>query len=357
MKFLNFQIVVTRRERISKGKYCLLIFTSILLTFILAGLLVIPLGVNPITFYSIFLIGSITTFVGISKTINFLIPILLCTLSAIISFKAGLWNIGQEGQYLIGAIAALGFTYFIIGNTISQPLSTILLIIIGGLAGGFWAFICGFLRAYTEANEAVTTLMMYYIALELLNYLCYGPWKNPKHYGFPITYEIPDVFKIPSIGYVTLAIIPTFVILTFTYFLIEKSRLGIEFSILSEGYKLASYSGLNIKKLICLNMFLSGFFAGIAGALYLAYTAHNLQPGFSAGYGFAGIVAAWLCELKIEYSILSSMLLAMIYASNYTMQIKLGLPVSTVQAIEGMLLTTILLVHFLTRYKIKIIRL
>ncbi len=343
------KIVVKRREKLSRRLKILYTIIAILASFLIAAPIVAALGIDPILFYKYLIVGAFAPY-SFPLTIMNLIPVALCCISAIISFRAGLWNIGQDGQYLIGAIFLLWISSII--PNVPPPLSYILVIILGGLAGGAWCLICGVLRAYTEANEAVTTLMMLYIASSILNYLCYGPWRSSV--GFPETFPLPQNYQLPNIGPITSAIVALIVLTFLAWLIIERTRLGLEMSILAEGTRVIDYVGLRYRRLICLVMFLSGFYAGTAGALYLSYAAKFLEPGFIAYYGFSGIIAAWLCELRVEYSILSSILLAALYSSSYTMQATLNIPSYMTDALEGLLLICILLVHFFTRYRVEI---
>ncbi len=351
MKILNYKIdiVVRRREKISKSRKALYTALSLLIAFLLAAPITYFLGVNPILFYKYLIIGSFSPY-SISSTIVNLIPVALCCLSAIFSFRAGLWNIGQDGQYVLGAIMLLWISSLI--PNVPKPIAYTLVVIIGGIAGGLWCLICGVLRAFTEANEAVTTLMMLYIATNILNYLCYGPWRSKV--GFPETFPLPQNYQLPNIGPITSAVIILAILTIIAWFILEKTRLGLEMSLLAEGTRVGDYAGIRYRRLICTVMFISGMYAGIAGSLYLSYYAKFLQPGFVAFYGFSGIIAAWLCELRVEYSILASLLLAAIYASSYTMQAALNIPSYMVDTLEGLLLTCILLTYFFTRYSVKI---
>ncbi|NPB00122.1 MAG: ABC transporter permease [Crenarchaeota archaeon] len=343
------KIVVKRREKLSRKVKALYTAVAILVSFLIAAPIVAALGINPILFYKYLIVGSFAPY-SIPLTIINLIPVALCCISAIVSFRAGLWNIGQDGQYIMGAVFLLWIASLI--PNVPPPLSYVLVVILGGIAGGAWCLICGVLRAYTEANEAVTTLMMLYIASSILNYLCYGPWRSSI--GFPETFPLPQNYQLPNIGPITSAIIALAVLTFLAWLILDRTRLGLEMSILAEGTRVIDYIGLRYRRLICIVMFLSGFYAGAAGSLYLSYAAKFLEPGFIAYYGFSGIIAAWLCELKVEYSILASLLLAALYSSSYTMQATLNIPSYMIDALEGLLLICILLVHFFTRYRVEI---
>ncbi|NPA23878.1 MAG: ABC transporter permease [Crenarchaeota archaeon] len=343
------KITVKRRERLPRKLKALYTAVAILVSFLIAAPIVAVLGIDPLMFYKYLIVGSFAPY-SIPLTIINLIPVTLCCISAIISFRAGLWNIGQDGQYVIGAIFLLWIASLM--PSVPPPLSYILVVLAGGLAGGLWCLICGVLRAYTEANEAVTTLMMLYVASSILNYLCYGPWRSSV--GFPETFPLPQSYQLPNIGPITSGIIALAVLIFIAWIILEKTRLGLEMSILAEGSRVVDYVGIRYRRLICLVMFLSGFYAGVAGSLYLSYSAKFLQPGFIAYYGFSGVIAAWLCELRVEYSVLASLLLAALYSSSYTMQATLSIPSYMVDALEGLLLICILLVHFFTRYRVEI---
>ncbi len=345
------RVRIVRREHTSRTFHLLLTVLSLIGAFLIAGILMVFLGVNPLAFYSIFLKSSILTTWGLQVTLSYLVPILLCCLSAIVSYRAALWNIGQEGQYIIGAMTALAVGAFVLPR-VPPPLSYLLLILAGAAGGGVWALVCGLLRIVSEINEAVTTLLMYYVALQLLNYVCRVAWRNPAFVGHPETYSLAPQYMLSFSQSLIIAI----VILAVTWFIIDRTRLGLELDLLSEGFKVAQYSGVKPRRVILWSMFFSGALAGISGALYLASTSGFLQPEFSVGYGFAGIIAAWLCDLKVLYAPLASFLLAMMYSSGHALQACLHVSIDIVDAIEGLILMAVLTVHFFTRYKIVLVR-
>ncbi len=345
------KIRIVRREKTSRKFYISLTILSVVGAFLIAGFLMMSLGVNPLQFYVIFFKSSILTSWGLQVTLTYLIPILLCCISAIVSYRAALWNIGQEGQYIIGAITALGLGVYILPH-VPAPLSYLILIIAGAVGGGVWALICAVLRVISEINEAVTTLLMYYVALQMLNYVCRVAWKNPAFVGHPETYSLPPQYMLNM--YTAFAI--AMVIMLLAWALFERTKLGLELDLLSEGFKIAQYSGIRPTRVILWSMFVSGALAGIGGALYLAMGSGFLQPEFSVGYGFAGIIAAWLCDLKILYAPLASLLLAMMYSSGHALQACLHVSIDIVNAVEGLLLMAVLTVHFFTRYRIVIVR-
>ncbi len=350
MSLLRFRIQVVRREHVSPAHRAFLLILSVVAALFISGLLVLPLGLSPLDFYRYFLVGSVTSMPSLIKTLSYLIPVALCGLSAVISFRAGLWNIGQDGQFIVGAIAALGVTAFLLPN-LPAPLGQLAALAAGALAGAAWGLIPGVLRAYTEANEAVTTLMMIYIAQVILQYLCYGPWKSPQFKGFPYTYSVPLSYRMSLVEAMIIAVVVNVI----TYILVERTRLKITLGVLLEGPRVARYAGINIRKSISLLMALSGLLAGLAGALYLLYSMYFLGPTYVYEFGFAGVIAAWLCELKPLFIIPASFLLAMVYSSYDLMQITLHLSASTVQAVEGVVLMCVLLVHFFTRYKVRVV--
>jgi len=350
MSLPKVRVQVARREHVSSRYRVVLFALSLCVALLVSGLLVLPLGLSPLDFYRCFLVGSIASLPSLRGTLSYLIPIVLCGLSAIVSFRAGLWNIGQDGQFVVGAIAALGVSVFLL-PPLPPPLGQAAALAVGALAGAVWGLIPGLLRAYTEANEAVTTLMMMYIAQVLLQYLCYGPWRSPEYRGFPYTYSVPQSCQLG----IAEALIIMIAVNAIVYIIVERTKFRITLGVLTEGPKVAVYAGVPVRRSICVTMMLSGMLAGVAGALYLLYKMHFLGPTYMYEFGFAGIIAAWLCELKPLFIAPASFLLAMVYSSYDLMQITLHLSASTVQAVEGIVLMSILLVHFLARYRIRIV--
>ncbi len=347
----EMKIVITRREITTRGQQVLFALIAIAASLLALAVILYALNVNPLRFYALLALSLVDPR-RVSATLFFFIPIALCAIGSVVAYKAALWNIGQEGQFIVGAIAALGLAHFLL-PALPHPLALFLLVLIGGLGGGFWSWICGVLRAFLGVNEAVTTLLLYYIAINILQELSYEAWKDPRLYGFPYTYELPNCYwaDLPE----AMAILAILVALY--HVLMTRGRLGLVVKVLASGEKASIYMGFNPRRYIPLVMLLSGFTSGIAGALTLALQPpHRLFPTYFFGYGFSGLVASWLGALNVMLTIPASLFLAMLHEAASSLQIEFGVSIWFVQVVQGVVLALIMLAYFFTRYTIRIRR-
>jgi len=274
---------------------------SVILALIISGFILEIQGINPIYAYSIILTQVFGTLTGISESIVKAIPLILCGAGLTLAFKAKIWNIGAEGQLLLGAIAATGIALYL-GEI--PPYIIIPLIFIGGfIAGAIWALIPAILKAYFNINEVIVTTMMNYIAIELVRYLIYGPWRGAKEWGYPITDEIPNTAKllyIPGTRIHIQTLIIALISVIIIYVIMTRTVFGYEIKVVGENPDAAKYAGINSAKIMVLVMIISGGLAGIAGVGEIAGIHFRLRypESISLGYGFTAIIVAWLAKLN-----------------------------------------------------------
>jgi len=218
--------------------------------------------------------------------------------------------------------------------------------------------IAGVLKAKLEVNEVISTLMLNYIALNLLQYLVYGPWKGSEEWGFPYTNKFPLSARIPRIPgtrihYYTLII---GLVAVFGYYMLEKSKLGYKIKVVGKSRKAANYGGISFGKIVLISMFFSGALAGIAGVGEVAGIHYRLKPQISPGYGYTAIIVAWLGRLNALGILLSSIFLGGLFVGGDMIQVALGLPFSVVNVFNGLILLFLAGGEFLLNYKIKVIR-
>lgn len=312
-------------------------------------------GINPVYAFSIMFSKSLSPF-GLSEVVTKFIPLELCGVGLIVAFKSGMWNIGAEGQLLIGAIMATWAALFLdIPDFIQLPLILIL-----SMAGGLtWALIPAFLKAKLEVNEVILTLMMNYVASFLVNYLVYGPWKGTKEWGFPYTDKFPESAWLPTIPG-TRVHWPTLLIASiaiFTTFLILfKTTLGFEMRVCGQSRRVAEYSGMNYTKALMVSMAISGALAGLAGAGEVCGIHRRLRyaSAISSGYGYSGIIVAWLSGLHPIASLLSAFFMAFLLAGGDILQVSLGLSSGVVNVFNGVILFSLLISEFFGRYRLRL---
>ncbi|AGL01536.1 ABC transporter permease [Desulfoscipio gibsoniae] len=324
---------------------------SILLALLVGAFFLALSGHNYFEIYTAMFSGAFGSSYGFTETIVKTIPLTITSLGIALAFRMQLWNIGGEGQIYMGAFAATwAALFFPIGDGWwTMPF----MIMLGMLAGGMWALIIAIPRAIWGVNEIITTLMLNYVAILWVNYLVYGPWKDPQGYNFPLTAIFPPGAILPTIGdsRIHAGLFLGLLITVLMYIVIQHTRWGYEIKVSGESSSAARYAGISNKKNIILVMFFSGAICGLAGMSEVAGIAHRLQPGVSIGYGYTAIIIAWLARLNPFAIILVSFLFGGMQVGGYIVQTS-GIPASMVTMLQGMLLFFVLGGELLTYYKI-----
>ncbi len=282
------------------------------------------------------------------------VPIFLCSLGVAIAFRLQVWNIGAEGQYAFGAIgaswAALSFPQLPAGILLPVMLAASVAF------GGAWGLIPAVLKVRMRANEIIVTLMFNYLAVLFLDYLVYGPWKDPASFGFPMSAAFAPGAIVPAIGAsglnwgLALCLVCGLAVWAWLRF----TRIGFELKASGENARAARYAGLPYARLVMLVMLLSGALAGTAGFLEASATVGRLQPSIVAGYGYTAIVVAWLARLSPLYIGLSSLLLAGLRVGVEHLQLDLQVPASFGQIMEGLILLSVLAGGFFVDYRVRL---
>ncbi len=328
---------------------------SIIMAFVLGWLVLDLAGFNPALVYRKMFSGSLGTYYAVSETIVKAIPLMLAGLAVSLAFKMKLWNIGAEGQIYMGAFAASGVAVAV-GD--GSPFLLIPLTMLAGfIAGAAWGFIPGMLRAYGQVNETIITLMLNYVAIYWVDYLVFGPWKDPKSMGFPLAPILPSGAQLPVLGdsRVHLGLIFALIIAVIIYILIQHTRWGYEVRVLGESQAAARYAGINVAKNIMLVMLISGGIAGIAGMIEVSGITHRLQQDLSPGYGYTAIIVAWLARLNPFAIILVAFLFGALIVGGYAIQI-VGVSFAITQVFQGIVLFFLLAGELFIKYRIILIK-
>jgi len=348
---LKFKI--TDRENISAARSFLTLLVAISVIFIFSG-------VNPL--YAIFKIfaGSFGSFYGIKETITKAIPLILIGGGLAVAFRAKFWNIGAEGQLLMGAIFGtwVGLNW---GPHLPSPVVVPLMFIAGFMGGSLWGLIPAILKIRFSINEVISTLMLNYICAEFLTLLITGPWKGKTKFGFPYTDDLPDsailaVLPGSRIHYVTLILAVVAAILL--CIAIYKTRFGYEVRVIGENPDAARYAGIDFFRTTLIVMVISGGVAGLAGIGEVAGIHHYLSypASISSGYGFTAIIVAWLAKLNPLFVIISGIFFAGILVGGDAIQISLGLPAATVEIFNGTLLFFLIMGDFFLKNRVRLQR-
>ena len=240
-------------------------------------------GRDPVEVYEAMFKGALGSRYGLSETVVKAIPLMLCALGISAAFRMQLWNIGAEGQFYMGAFAAswLPLTFPELPAVLMLPG----MMLLGAAAGGLWGLAPAVLRARWKVNEIITTLMFNYVAILWVDYLVYGPWKDPKGFNFPLSAKFPAAAALPTFGdsRIHMGLFIALLLAVFFWIIFEKSRWGYEIKVIGSSESAARYAGMNISRNIFQVMILSGAVCGLAGMTEVSGIVGRLQPGLSPG--------------------------------------------------------------------------
>ena len=323
------------------------IFVILALAF--CGILILTLGFNPLSVYTKMLKSAFGTGRGLSQSILYSIPLMLCGLAVSVAFKMNLNNIGAEGQYAIGAFAATAIVQFLPPMPVCIQLPVMFLVAI--IAGAIWGGIAVLPKAFWDVNETIVTLMLNYVALLVLDYVCYGPWRNTT-LTVPYTDTFPESAWLPNIPGTNIGIgfLSAIVVAIVIYLFFRFTTSGYQISVIRNSISAAKYAGINIKKNIIIVMLISGALAGMAGFVQVCGLTHKLQPNLPNNAGFTAIVIAYLSKFNPLVVILVSIFFGGLTTGSYAVQIS-GVPSQVATLIQGAILLFVLAGEIFTRYK------
>ncbi len=364
---IPFTIKLEKRLKPSRLANWLVPIISLALALLFGAMLLVSAGANPLETYKAMLEGAFGSmelwrdgqYYNLTETLVRAIPLMLTGLSVAIAFRMLFWNIGAEGQLVMGGIAATGVALFVpeqfpfIPQT---PWVYLPLIAIASIsAGAIWGLIPALLKSYIKVNEIITTLMFNYIAILWYQHLFTTAWKDPAGFGFPGSAKIADFAQLGRFtGRLHWGLVIALVAALLIWVILDKTRSGYEIRLIGENATAARYAGVNIIKNIVFVMFLSGGIAGLAGMAEISGLSYRLQQGLAVGNGFTGIIVAWLAKLNSWGIIFVSILLAALFVGGDQIQITMGLPASVAQVLQGAILLFVLGGDIFTRYRLRI---
>jgi len=348
-------IQVERRSSISPWTVFAISISAIVLALLLAGLFFQLFGVSPIRAYGDIIRGALGSKLGITETIRRMIPLLVIGVGLTVAFRALFWNIGAEGQLLVGTVAAAGVALF---SGIPEVLMIPAMFIAGFAAGALWGIGPAYLKVKLGINDVITTLLLNYVAIALVEWLVYGPWKGPTQRGFAYTDRFSAAASLPVIAgtrihWPTLAIGVFAAIVLFV--LVKRTRVGFEIRVVGENPDAAKYSGISQTKITLFAMMISGGLAGVAGVGEVAGIHHMLlsPEQISLGYGYTAIIVAWLARRNPLAAILTSFLFGVIMRGGDVIKVSLGLPFELVDVFNGIILFMLIGSELFIRYRVR----
>ncbi len=327
---------------------------ALAITVVIGTCLFMLLGKDPLKGLYVFFIEPVKSLYALSELAMKATPLLLIALGLGVCFRSNVWNIGAEGQFILGAVFAGGVAMQA-GPTTSHWI-VVPILLAGVLGGMFWAAIVALLRDRFNANEILVSLMLVYVADMVLNYMVYGPWKDPAGYNFPQTITFAAATKIPKLveGFRTnIGVIMALVAAGLFWVLLFRTYLGFQLQVGGLAPAAARYAGFSSRRALWTALLISGGMAGLAGALDVAGPLGQLTPHVPAGYGFAAIIVAYVGRLHPIGTIFSAILMSMFYIGGELAQSRLGLPKALTGVFQGLLLFTLLACDTLIHYRIR----
>ncbi len=283
-------------------------------------------------------------------------PLILIAIGLSLGFRAGIWNIGAEGQYIMGAIfgAAVGLAFYPAEHWFILPL----MVLAGAFGGWLWAMIPAILRTRFRTNEILVSLLLVYVAQSILSSMALGALRNPEGGGFPGSRNLsqyPGAANLELIAGTGMhwGVVAAFIAVIAAYILLQRHILGFQIRLAGQAPRAARFAGVNPNRLVLLCFGVSGALAGLAGLFEVAGPAGQISIDFASGYGFTAIIVAFLGRLNPIGILLAGLLMALTYIGGELAQFMLGLPSAAIQAFQGMLLFFLLAVDLLTNYRIR----
>jgi len=319
--------------------------------------LFILLGKDPLLGLRMFFVEPVKSGYAWSEIAVKAVPLVLIALGLALCYRANVWNIGAEGQYILGAIFAGGLA---MQATPDSPRAIVIVILAAGIAGGMaWAGITALLRDRFNANEILVSLMLVYVAEMLLSYLVYGPWRDPNGFNFPQTVTFAKVTQVPRIFSglrVNIGLIIALVAVAgMAVFLFRLFR-GMQAQVGGLAPLAARYGGFSSRSALWTALLTSGGLAGLAGALEATGPLGQLTPYVPVGYGFAAIIVAYVGRLNPLGIVFSAILMSMFYIGGELAQSRMQLPKSITGVFQGLLLFSLLASDTLIVYRMRWVR-
>ena len=324
---------------------------AIAMAFIAGGVMFALLGHDPLRALYVYFLEPLSNIWSLEELMVKATPLLLIGLGLALAYRANVWNIGAEGQLVMGAIA--GSVIPILFPGWNDPLALVAMLALAMLGGALWAAVPAVLKNRFDTNEILTSLMLVYVARLFLDWLVRGPWRDPMGFNFPKSAAFEGWHVLPVLsGRMHLGLALAFAALIALWLLLDHTRFGFSARVQGAAPRAARFGGFSARRVTLGVMLVSGALAGLAGIGEVAGVIGHLQPSISPGYGFAAIIVAVLGRLSPMGVLLAALLLALTYLGGEAVQLELNIPARVAQTFQGMLLFFILAAEALVRYRL-----
>jgi ABC-type uncharacterized transport system permease subunit len=332
---------------------------ALVLTAILAALLFAALGKDPLRGLGVFFVEPLAGRRQIAEVLLKATPLIVIALGLAACYRANVWNIGAEGQFLLGAVAGGGVALWLTTQGIVLPKAlAIPLVLAAGVLGGMaWAALVALLRDRFNASEILVSLMLVYVAQQFVNYLVFGPWKDPMGFNFPQTKTFDASTWMPILLERTrlhIGIVIALVLVALTWVFLFRSYRGFQLQVGGLAPAAARYAGFSSRTALWTALLLSGGMAGLAGAMEAAGPLRQLTPHISTGLGFTAIIVCFVGRLHPLGIVFAGVLLSMMLIGGELGQSRLGLPNALTGVFQGLLLVLLLACDTLIHYRVRL---
>jgi simple sugar transport system permease protein len=327
---------------------------ALVLTVLLGVALFMALGKDPVRGLQMFFWEPVKTGYALGELMVKATPLLVIALGLGVCYRSNVWNIGAEGQFVMGALAAGGVA--LLADATTGRWIVVAIVLAGALGGMAWAGLTALLRDRFNASEILVSLMLVYVAIMVLGFLVYGPWKDPLGYNFPQSKTFEAVTQVPRLfkgSRVNIGVLLALAGVAAMWVFLFRTRAGWAQQIGGLAPAAARYAGFSSRRAIWLALLVSGACAGLAGALEVAGPIGQLTPYVPVGYGFAAIIVAFVGRLHPLGMVFSAILMSMFYIGGELAQSRLGLPKSLTGVFQGLLLFSLLACDVLMNYRLR----
>lgn len=359
--WLPFAIESERRLATPRWLPLATLGVGLLTALLISGALLALIGADPILVLRHILVASFGSLGVLSDTLVKATPLMFTGLACAVAFRMRLWNIGAEGQLFLGAWGASAVVLVpMLPAGVSPFVVVPVMLVCGLLAGALWGGIAGWLKARFGVNEIITTLMLNYIAIQWVRFWVFGPWSEG---GFQLSRQFPReawlprltdfAAAIPDFGGLTvhLGLVIAIVCAVLVWFWLARTRTGYEIRLIGDNPRAAHYAGIDIGRTVILVMMVSGGLAGLAGMTEVGGSVHRLQDGFSPGYGFTGVIIAYLARFNPFGVIVASIAFGGLILAGREIQ-----PAGIPSMIQGIVLFCVICSDVLLRYRLRVVR-
>ena len=350
-------LVLERRSERDLRAVVVAPLVAVALTLVTMGVLFALIGHDPFAALRVYFLDPLTDPYGLQEIAVKATPLVLIGVGLSFCYLANVWNIGAEGQFLVGAVCG-SWLAVVTNGTDAGPWVLPAMLALGALGGALYAMIPALARVKFGASEILTSLMMVYVADLLLDYLARGPWRDPKGFNFPTTAEFDPAATMPLLiegTRVHIGVLFALVAVAAAWVLLARTLKGFEIRLVGAAPRAAGFAGFDSRRMVVFTFAVSGALAGLAGIIEVAGPVGHLQPAFSPGYGFTAIIVAFLGRLNPIGILIAALFLALTFIGGEQAQIAMKLPLDLTRVCQGILLFYVLACDSFVTYRIRLI--